>query len=123
MLVSQGTAAHQVAHDDAALALGVVFEADDDHPVAGQTAAPAVVAIFLADLRRGHELEVAVCAHVVIAAVAFQTMKPRNRGRDWVGADVAFGGEGEGLEAVTIRWCGRTARCFGLAGVAGVPDR
>ena len=70
MLVLEGIAADQIADDDSSLSVISVLETDDDHPVGSETAAPAVMAVFLADFGRCHELEVAVCADVVVAVVA-----------------------------------------------------
>lgn len=98
MLVFQGAAADQVADDHPSLTVVLVFEADDYHSVASEAAAPAVVAVFLGDFVGCHELEVAICTDVVVALVAFQAVESGCRCWDWVGADIAFGGEGEDLE-------------------------
>lgn len=57
------------------------------------TAAPTVVAVFFTDFGCGHKFEVAVCADVVVAIVAFQAMEACHRRRDWISADIALGGE------------------------------
>lgn len=106
MFIFQRVAADQISHDGAPLAIIAVFEAHDDHAVSRQAAAPAVVAVFFADFGHCHELEVAVCADVVVAIVAFETVETSHRGWDWIGADVAFGGEGEDLEALFLE-CAR----------------
>ena len=74
MLVFQGAAPHTFAHNDAALAFFVVFEADDYHTVAGEAAAPAVVPVLFVDFACCHEFEVTICTDVVVTAIAFQAM-------------------------------------------------
>lgn len=71
MFVFQGVAADQVPHDGTPLAVVAVFEAHNDHAVSSHTAAPAVVAVFFADFGCCHEFEVAICADIVVAVVAF----------------------------------------------------
>lgn len=70
MLVLKGIAADQVADDDSSLSVVSVLEPDDDHPVGSETAAPALMPVFLADFGRCHELEIAVGADVVVTVVA-----------------------------------------------------
>jgi hypothetical protein len=103
MVVLQGVATDQVSDYDASLAIVAVLEADDDQPVPGEAASPAIMAIFLADLGCCDKLEIAVCADVVVAFVALQTMETGHRGRDWIGADIAFGGKGEDLVALLFK--------------------
>jgi hypothetical protein len=77
VFVFQGAAADEIAHDDPSLAFVVVFEADNNHAVASDTTAPAIVTVFSADFACGDEFEVAVCADVVVALIAFETMESR----------------------------------------------
>lgn len=59
--------------------------------MAFEAAAPAVVAVFFVDFTRCYELEVAVCADIVVAAVAAETVEAQRRGGNGVGAHVAVG--------------------------------
>lgn len=93
MLILHCAAAHQVADDNPSLAFVVVFKSDHDHPVAFWTASPTVVAVFLAYFSRRYEFEVAVCTHIVVAMVAFDTVESCCGGGDWIGADIAVSGE------------------------------
>lgn len=97
MVVVEGTAAYEIAEDDAALAFFVVFEADHRHAVAFQAAAPAVVAVLFTDFADGHETEVAVGADVVVAVVALEAVEARGGVGDGVRADVAVCCDGEDL--------------------------
>lgn len=76
MLILEGVATDQVSNDDPSLPFFVVFKADNNHAMASQATAPAIVAILLADLRRCHELEVAICADIVVAVIALRAMVP-----------------------------------------------
>lgn len=87
-------AAYEVANNDTALACVAVLEANDDHAVAAETAAPAVHAVFFADATQHQQFVVAVHADVVVAFVAFETVVAGVDGRDRVFAYVAFRGEG-----------------------------
>lgn len=120
MFIFQGVAADQISYDGPSLSVVAVFEAHDDHAVPGQAAAPTVVAVFFADFGCRHELEVAICTDVVVPLVAFETVESSHGGRNWVGTNVAFGGEGEDLEAFFLQgareiacpicWCARRRR-------------
>lgn len=70
MLVLKGIATDQVADDDSSLSVVPVLKSDDDHSVGSETAAPAIMPILFADLGSCHELQVAVRADVIVAAVA-----------------------------------------------------
>ena len=101
----------EVVDDDSFLSFGRVFEADDDHAVALGAFSPAVGAVVFADFADFDQREVAVCADVVVAycvgtvvgsgALCFGwgrvagTMEACVRGRDWVGANIAVGCEGQ----------------------------
>lgn len=60
-------AADEIVDNDTLLALGGVFETDDDHAVALRAFAPAVGAIVFTDLAEFDEIQIAVCADVVVA--------------------------------------------------------
>lgn len=92
-LYSKSLAADEVADDDALSAAVAVFEADHDHAVALETAAPALVAVFGRDLGRGDEFEVAGGADGVVAVVALWAVEARCGGLDREVADAAEGAE------------------------------
>lgn len=79
------------------------------------------MAVLLADLAGGDELEVAVGADVVVAVVALGAVEAGCRGRDGVGADIALCGEGEDVVGIVLE--GNWRRCEGGgcgAGIRGV---
>lgn len=76
MFILQRVSTHEVTdHDPPLPAVLVVLEPDDDHPMALQTPSPPVVSVLLADFARRDELQVAVCADVVVAVVAVGTVE------------------------------------------------
>lgn len=93
----------EVPDDDAALAHGRVFETDEDHAVAVQAAAPALVAVLTANHARGEEFGVAGRADVVVAGGALVAVEARLARLDGVLADVAVGAESEGT---VLGWAG-----------------
>ncbi len=107
--VAQRVAAHQVVDDDPLLALGRVFEADDDHAVALRAFAPAVGPVFAAQSALLDQRRVAGGADVVVADAGRPgrvvgvggggrvagAVEAGVRGWDRVGADVAVGCDGE----------------------------
>ncbi len=60
-------ATNKVVDNDALLARGSVFETNDDHAVALWTFAPAIGTVLFPDLAEFDEVQIAVCADVVVA--------------------------------------------------------
>jgi hypothetical protein len=113
-------ATDKIAYDDSALTAAIVFESYNHHPMALQTATPAVVAVLGADAARGDEFGVACCANIVVArlcvgngAGAGITMVAGRRRLDRIATDITVCGEGKGFEITHINntWtfedCGR----------------
>lgn len=89
-------ATYKVFDDDAPLALDRVFEADDDHSVTTETAAPAFGSILSIDPSALDEPEIAGGTNVVVAVVALRAVEASGGWWNRVGADIALCAECEG---------------------------
>jgi hypothetical protein len=89
----EGVAADEVAGYYSSLAAASVFEADDHHSVATQTATPTAHSVLGADPTCGDKFVVACSADVVVALVAFWAMIACMGRGDRVCADIANGSE------------------------------
>lgn len=111
-------ASYKVFDDDAPLAVDRVFEADDDHSVAIETAAPAFGSILSIDPSTFDEPEIAGGTDVVVAVVALRAVEASGRWRDRVGADIAFCAKCEGNMRI-VELIFRRLRLGGLDGGEG----
>lgn len=75
MFIFQRAPTDEIPHDHSALTLLVLFKANHDHTVALRTATPAVMSIFFANFARRAELQITVCADVVVPVVADETVE------------------------------------------------
>ena len=106
---------YKVFDDDAPLALDRVLEADDDHSMTIETAAPAFGSILSTDPSALDEPEIAGGTDVVVAVVALRAVEASGTWRDRVGANIALCAECEG----NVRIFELIFRCLRLGGRHG----
>jgi hypothetical protein len=105
----QTASTNKVLDDDAALSASTVLETNDDHAVAFDATAPAIITIFRSDTTGRNLLKIATRADIVVAgegvrdfAGAGETVIAWLRGLNGIPADVASGGKGERFEGSNI---------------------
>lgn len=75
VFIFQSTASNKVTDNNSFLTLVMILESDHDHPMAFDTATPAIVAVSFADFARGAKFEVAVGTDIVVAIVTGQAVE------------------------------------------------